>query len=455
MEDVCKSGYKGFQNGQKERIICNPTSPFTEKVQSGSIYVYSLAVGHVWLITLINNNGYKGFVKEIIDLVGELENDLLEWNIRAKEEKKINKILVKYNLQFKRILVSGFNPFDYTTEFELVREKNHPYHAISRILHIQKTKIEGFNFINFESDLEQELTEKSTMVNAMYLGLLQMGKVEKNIEIPQYIQKILREYSPCVNNEKNVRYYNNVKIEGDYLSLLPNFFSANWEWFDEEEEVLFSKLIYSMRIINELRYSLLGCNGILAAASTRILFDNYWQTKYLIEKNEISAYREFAVDRMRLHILKRLNREDEGVENIEILMLASKNQLLDPIPIHGDYFKKSAREYAIELNIKEDYDKYYEYNSEFIHASMTAVYSGIMTGCENPEHGEHLTISHSTSRYINAMPQIFDILNKHIRLINNYLNEDVLEELKFEDYFFTDRTKFLEAMEEVGEKIGR
>lgn len=136
--------------------------------------------------------------------------------------------------------------------------------------------------------------------------------------------------------------------------------------------------MYSIKIIKELSFTLFGLNDILSAVSTRIVFENYWQTLYLLQNCKVDEYRRFTLDRMRHHILKR----DDGSDvNIGELLRQVDGGLLDLIPINGDYFTKSARKYAIELNIKDDYDKYYEYNSEFIHASITAVYSEIMVPC--------------------------------------------------------------------------
>ena len=108
---------------------------------------------------------------------------------------------------------------------------------------------------------------------------------------------------------------------------------------------------------------------------------------------------------------------------------------------------KSAREYAIELGIKDDYDKFYEFNSEFIHSSLTAVYSGIMVPCRNPEHNGHLMVKNGGSRLIESVPGIIYILNKHIDLVNTYLDEEILPKLSVETYFQT-RSEWFDYMKE-------
>ncbi|KUP31876.1 hypothetical protein AU385_13915 [Bacillus halotolerans] len=155
---------------------------------------------------------------------------------------------------------------------------------------------------------------------------------------------------------------------------------------------------------------------------------------------------------MRLHILKRTGKED--VEDIGILMIALKNNLLDPIPVHGDYFKKTPKRICYPTKLKEEYDKYYEYNSEFINASLTAILSGLMVECSNPEHLDHLTIDPSSSRYLDSIPHIFEIIINHISLVNNYLGEDLLEHVKLEDYFYKERKSFVAHMESVFGKSG-
>ncbi|WP_458785177.1 hypothetical protein [Vallitalea sediminicola] len=79
-----------------------------------------------------------------------------------------------------------------------------------------------------------------------------------------------------------------------------------------------SKLLYSMKLIYELGFTLIGLNGILSTFVLRCVFDGYWQSKYLIQNNEVEKYRKFTLDRMRLHILKRTDRSD--ITNIDELI---------------------------------------------------------------------------------------------------------------------------------------
>ncbi|MCM3392580.1 hypothetical protein [Cytobacillus oceanisediminis] len=451
LKKISNPNIKDFKMDKKESLFINPAMPYVNK-SSEELYVYSLTIGHLWIIELIKEQGYGDFIKDLILFAKTNATNMLEWTINEREEKQINNLLSKYKLKFERKIVQGINVLDYENELNLLKEKNHPYHALVRIFLMLKTNSLPETVLDLSGNLEEEFKEKSSVINAIYLGLKMAGIVEEDEISPnKEVMDILIEYSPCMVEKREMKYYPKTGIEYNYFEELPILFSRNWNLLHDEAIVIISKLLYSFKIIKELTYSLFAVNGILAATSTRILFDNYWQTKHLIEKNEIQQYKEFALDRMRLHILKRTEKKD--IEDIGILMLASKSNLLDPIPIHGDYFKSSAREYAIQLNLKEEYDKYYEYNSEFIHASLTAVLSGLMVDCSNPEHINHLTIDPSSSRYVDAIPHIFEIINDHISLVNGYLGDNLLENVKLEDYFFRDRKSFLVNMETLYDQM--
>jgi hypothetical protein len=231
------------------------------------------------------------------------------------------------------------------------------------------------------------------------------------------------------------------------ISQIDKELGENWYLVPEEEQVIISKLLYSLRLISELSFSLIGINGILSTFVTRALFDNLWQTKYLIDNNKINDYRMFVLDRMRLHVLKRS--DCIGVSSINDLLSEIIGGVFDPIPVNGDFFTRSAREYSIELGLKDEYDKYYEYNSEFIHASLTAVYSGLMKQCSNPEHNKHLTIHSGSSSYIDSAKHIFEIINMHIATVNEYLGQELVEVFDVNEFFFKNRDEFNATISEL------
>lgn len=70
-----------------------------------------------------------------------------------------------------------------------------------------------------------------------------------------------------------------------------------------------------------------------------------------------------------------------------------------------------------------------------------------MVPCKNPEHNDHLMIKGGGARLIESIPGMIYIMNKHVDLVNSYLNEEVLPKLNMEDYFQT-RSEWVEYMKE-------
>ncbi len=296
-----------------------------------------------------------------------------------------------------------------------------------------------------KKDLKVLLEDEGCLINATYLSVAISGEEDKIFgKVPETFIDIIMNNMDCYHDDYEMKYYPKMDELLNILDIYEQIFEKKWYLLPDDHQVIISKFLYSIQLLKELSISLLGLNGILSAVSTRIMFDNYWQSLYLIKNNEIASYREFVHKRMRLHILKR----DDGTDvNISELLREVEDGYFDPIPVNGDYFTKSAREYAINLGIKDDYDKFYEFNSEFIHASLTAVYSGIMVPCKNPEHDGHLMIKNGGARLIESIPGMIYIINKHIDLVNSYLREEVLPKLNVEDYFQT-RSEWVQYMKE-------
>jgi hypothetical protein len=419
--------------------------------KNSPMYLNSLASGHLWISKLVLDNGYSKVLYELILYAEENKTNLFEWTLSKKQVDDISDILNRYNLKFEKLIVNGFEPSKYKVEFKHLHTKNDPINALSRLIHlacIGHAKL-LMKFVEGDS-IETLLKEYYTVINATYIGNIMVGDYEKKIikDMPADIVNILMEESLCEVEHKNLKYYPKNAGHLQYFSEIVDYFSKNWSNYNDTQQTIIGKFIYSIKVVMEMNISLLAVNGILAAVSTRILFDNYWQSKYIIDNGKIDEYREFCLDRMRLHILKRTGKAD--IKDLDILEVAVENDLLAPIPVMGDYFKKSAREYSIELGIKDSYDKYYEYNSEFIHASLTAVYSAIMDECSNPEHDFHLTITPHASNYTSSLPHIIEIINMHMELINNYFSEEVFSKLNLSDIAFDNRDDFVKYMKKQG-----
>lgn len=432
IDDVLKETRIIQQFKKKGNMLVHPFAPNETSKCDVSLNVYLYTLGHLWLYTIFESNGYGNYLKEVIEYAIENKNALFEWEIENETETKISEILKKYGIEFKKYIVSGFKLAEYRNIDEKSKDKDQPLMRLTRLLVMAELGLIE-QFYDRSKDIKVVLDDEGTIINATYMMVtLTKGEDKVFSKVPESFIEVIMENMICYHDQSEMKYYPKIDELLNLLCSYEQLFEEDWYMLSDSQQVIISKFLYSIQIVKELSVSLLGLNGILSGVSTRIIFDNYWQSLYLISKNEIEKYRDFVHKRMRLHILKR----DDGTDvNIGELLREVEDGYFDPIPVNGDYFTKSAREYAIELGIKDDYDKYYEFNSEFIHASLTAVYSGIMVPCRNPEHNGHLMIKNGGSRLIDSVPGIFYLLNKHIDLVNNYWGEEIFPKIELSDFF--------------------
>ena len=433
------------QFSKKGNQLVHPFSPTGINKSSSMLHVNLYTLGHLWLYTILEEKGYGNYLKDLIEYSIKKKNALFEWEIVDDIEESVNDILNKYNINFSKFLSDDFRLTDYKDIDEKSKDKDQPLMRLTRLLILAELEM-AERIFDCKKDLKNLLENEGSIINATYLLVTRTGGEDKVFnKVPETFIDLIMENMSCYYEQTEIKYYPKINELANILSIYDQIFEKNWYLIPDDEQVIISKFLYSVQILRELSPSLLGLNGILSAVSTRIIFDNYWQSLYLIKNNEVETYREFVHKRMRLHILKR----DDGTDvNISELLREVKDGYFDPIPVNGDYFTKSAREYAKDLGIKDDYDKYYEFNSEFIHSSLTAVYSGIMVPCKNPEHNGHLMIKDGGARLIESIPAIIYIMNKHVDLVNSYLNEEVLPKLNLEDYFQT-RSEWVEYMKDL------
>lgn len=446
LEDILKEERIIKQFKKKKNELVHPLFPDKKIKGDSNISIGLLTLGHLWLYKLVEEYGYAEFLKEILDYAICKKSALFEWEIDDTVETELAGILLKHDIVFLKYLDQDFQIYQYSDIDSLAKDKDHPFHHLTRLLALAELEMATQIISIRDDDLEELLCTPGSIINATYLCAKMVGKEKIIMEkVPDWFYDLIKRNMGCYYETENFRYYPKMDEFMKVLNDIEQIFTTEWYLISDNDQVIISKFLYSIRIIKELSTSLLGLNGILSAVSTRILFDNYWQTLFLIKNNKVEDYREFVLNRMRLHILKR---DDSSDENIGELIRAIDGGLFDPIPVNGDYFTKSARDYAIELSIKEDYDKYYEYNSEYIHASLTAVYSGIMVPCKNPEHDSHLTIKDGGARLVDSVKGIFTIINKHIALLNDYYDEEIIVPIDTNKIFCSSRDEWTEYMNE-------
>jgi len=79
------------------------------------------------------------------------------------------------------------------------------------------------------------------------------------------------------------------------------------------------------------------------------------------------------------------------VELSDIWLIANESRYMDFLNINlGDWDDANLRNRAIEADMKDHYDHYYDWTSNYTHATWAAIRREIYTPCQNPLHKYHL-----------------------------------------------------------------
>jgi hypothetical protein len=408
-------------------------------------YIDSSTIGHLWIYNLVDKKGFD-YIIPILDYAKKVKSCLFEWNIDEdmmidlksfyKNEEIFPELLINSNLDLKSYYKLLENAKTHRNEYNILSKLLVMLHKYDNVFFEKK---DGFRLEYPKKDLLIYLNENAPFINSLYLAAIQFYEDEQ-FDMSKEMSSVLYEISKCNTTWKELKYYPKQKSITNEISIIENFFINNWYWIDQQNKLVFLKYIYNLRIFQELSASLLGSNGILAAISARVIFDNFWQTKYLIDNEEIDSYEKHCFDRMQLYYAKEIKDE----KSFDIFGIELNKNLYNSIPLNADYFqsKGSVREICTNLGIKDMYDRCYEFNSEFVHGSITGLYFGLLETCNNKQHLQHLTINRTSSRHIDSLGDIINIINLHGQTINGYLGCDFLPTFDLKKLTFGSRDDF-------------
>lgn len=418
-------------------------------------FIDSATIGHLWIYDLINAEGFD-YIVPLLNYAKLKKTCLFEWNINKEMYDEILELYKNSNSQPKMMINENLELSSYYDLLGMAKTHRNEFNALSKLLVILHkldmiSIVEGnHDFITYPNvDLKMFLEENAPYINAFYIGATILLE-DNQFDIPQDMIDILYNISKCSTTWKELKYYPKQNESMNLFNNIIGYFIENWYWFDEKDKIIFMKYVYNVRVVQELISSLLGANGILSAISLRVIFDNFWQSKYLIDNGKVEDYYKHCINRMQLYYAKDI--KDEA--SFDIFKVELNRALYNSIPLNPDFFNNigTVREVCDNLGIKELYDKYYEFNSEFVHGSITGLYFGLLETCSNKEHLEHLTINKTSSRHIDSLTDIFRLLNLHSELLNHYLGYDFLPNLDIKDYVFNSREDFKKYIDGVVKK---
>jgi len=174
-------------------------------------------------------------------------------------------------------------------------------------------------------------------------------------------------------------------------------------------------LLYLLRLLDEL----FSCKEsyILTNVAMRCLVDMCITLTYLINKSDDQlwvTFKNYGIGQFKLALLKN---EGEapitlpvGMERISLVVNEEKWLEFTDINI-GSWANINSRQMAIEANMKEMYDKYFDLTSSFVHGNWAAIRTAAYENCLNPLHKFHLLPSLEKLNARRIFPEAVGIVN--------------------------------------------
>jgi hypothetical protein len=160
-------------------------------------------------------------------------------------------------------------------------------------------------------------------------------------------------------------------------------------------DVLTGAGLFALKILEELKDSP-ATSGILGRVAARTLTEVVINITYLTEKNDDEAWNNFyfhGQGEAKKIFLKymRQNEKPAFIELSDIWLIANEARYMEFLDINlGDWDDANLRNRAIEADLKNFYDTYYDWPSNYTHGTWAAIRREVYTPCQNPLHKFHL-----------------------------------------------------------------
>ena len=203
--------------------------------------------------------------------------------------------------------------------------------------------------------------------------------------------------------------------------------------YDHKKDVIMGNLTYIYKMVNEIYNTNLE-TSITSRLVMRTLVEIYINLKFMIsigEKNEKiwESFKEYGSGKYK-NIYKKIEEEkslcpqNSHLDRKILELLANELKSEEFVIIDFKNFaKKNIREKFIDVEEKNLYDVYYDYDTCFTHGYWSAIRESSLLLCDNPLHNYH-SVSDKDGEQ-----KLIDISNDYILILDKIINI-VQEELK-------------------------
>ncbi len=179
--------------------------------------------------------------------------------------------------------------------------------------------------------------------------------------------------------------------------LIDHFFkTSGTSSIDSRHEGVFGITLYALSLYIETIFygtslSITGRLGLRSLVETYITFA-YLLQKESLEPRVWDDYRSYGIGQIKLVYLKlkKMKKEPVSFTLDEMRFIVNEDKWMEFISINlGHWDSANLRQMSEDVGLKDLYDKYYGYTSNFMHANWGAVRESVYQKCLNPLHRYH------------------------------------------------------------------
>ncbi|CAI3933315.1 unnamed protein product [Commensalibacter communis] len=318
-----------------------------------------------------------------------------------------------FNNNIKKIVevleATEFHQSDFTTDVRYIISH---YHIISRQIrlarHIAKQIIDAFENFPILDHSDEKMRSIRPRIRAMESGLFNMGEIDhdkqKREEFINFFWDNLSKTTDCELIKKNIQ--EETENPAGYIAGLQEIFRYLKDNFtivkplDQKMQVLLGIAIFAYKRICEVYYHNLY-HSISGRGSVRCIIECYMILKYLVlienDKPTVWAdYQFYGIGKTKLIMAKYreysgkqdLSKSHVDADYLESLVHQYINEEL--LDVNFKYFDDlNIKKKFEQIDEKELYDLYYDYDSHFEHGLWGAIRESALLKCASVTHQFH------------------------------------------------------------------
>ena len=197
---------------------------------------------------------------------------------------------------------------------------------------------------------------------------------------------------------------------------------------DARHDTVFGMGLYCLGLLQEL-LRVGNCYSISARTTLRTIAECNITLAYLAKKDDAElwrSYRAYGSGRAKLALLK-LNESDDKPSYVDAQTLeriANEDKWQELVDIDFSHWDKTdLRKMSIEANIKDVYDRFYDWTSTFTHGHWGAIRDAVFDTCHNPLHRLHRIPRQSVRTFPDVVPDTCQLVDKILEIVSQLYPE--------------------------------